>query len=631
MAANVDIEKQFLRLIMFCHKISLPVVRTFFVSIVLGCPDYNDDISTFLEHHKHEIFHLVGDYKCCQCANHPSLQTLKFRLGNDQFKKLYDVGLSQPGHFLKGSGGRVFQQCLCCVSVRKDTNPKNYDISLLFAILYICAPLSCLSENSVSLLDTIRKSRNRLCHLNDINDLSEIEIHTLWGNLERSVTMLAGEIPSHPYYKESIEQHVDTFKYTDYNREAITPVLESMRSEIKNDINEVIQNQMISQEKIRCLTNHVEQLSQNYKKDNHNMLNHVAESVKTSVDLHQDAVYQLSAQVDKCHTEEVELIRNQNKTVIELFEKVSGTMEHGIDKLNFLVDIAIDNKKFQHSQNDSILPKSRKSNERSTTQEEKNSEEQDKKRCKLHWRIETPGYLEHKKDEIVKAMKNAIEIVKIGTSHEIEDIHEGSITIDTLLPMSILKDKNAFHQSIQKFLEEMVSVCGIDPKIPLVVTVQITLCDLDQGSVKYSIEEVKHTSMTDKAIQAVPTMLDRSTGSSELEIKEDSDSTKKPEDENVEKLKFLLKPYEEIPSRDLKSAEDGESVFSLMKKYGLLSLTKTDVLIDVLIHVNLKPCTTLIETFNQQNKEALSTFNQQINEASSIQKEAIQFPIVYEL
>ncbi|VDI78050.1 Hypothetical predicted protein [Mytilus galloprovincialis] len=204
-------------------------------------------------------------------------------------------------------------------------------------------------------------------------------------------------------------------------------------------------------------------------------------------------------------------------------------MEHVMDKLNFLVDIAIDNKKLQHTQNDSILPKS--ANERSTTQQQMNSEEQDKKRCKLHWRIETPGYLEHKKDEIVKAMKNAIEIVKIGTSHEIEDIHEGSITIDTLLPMSILQDKNAFHQSIRKFLEEMVSVCGLDPNIPLSVKVQITLSDLEQGSVKYSIEEMKHTTMIDKAVQAVPTMLDRSTGSSELEIEEELDSTKGPEDD----------------------------------------------------------------------------------------------------
>ncbi|CAG2209496.1 unnamed protein product [Mytilus edulis] len=312
------------------------------------------------------------------------------------------------------------------------------------------------------------------------------------------------------------------------------------------------------------------------------MLNHVAESVKTSVDLHQDAVYQLSAQVDKCHTEEVELIRNQNKTVIELFEKLTKGAQR---------------------------------------KRKKNSEEQDKKRCKLHWRIETPGYLEHKKDEIVKAMKNAIEIVKIGTSHEIEDIHEGSITIDTLLPMSILKDKNIFISPFENFLEEMVSVCGIDPNIPLVVKVQITLSDLDQGSVKYSIEEVKHTSMTDKAVQAVPTMLDRSTGLSKLEIKEVSDSTKRHEDEDVEKLKLLLKPYEEIPSQDLKSAEVGESLFILMKKYGLLSFTKTDVLIEVLIHANLKPCATLIETFNQPNKEALSTLNQQKNEASSIPKE----------
>ncbi|CAC5366413.1 unnamed protein product [Mytilus coruscus] len=523
MAANVDIEKQFLRLIMFCHKISLPVVRTFFVSGVLGCPDYNNDISTFLEHHKHEIFHLVGDYKCCQCTNLPSLQlsSLKFRLGNDQFKKLYEIGLSQPGHFMKGSRGRVFQQCLCCVTVRKETDPKTYDISLLFAILYNCVELS---DNRRLWLDTIRKGRNRLCHLNDINDLSENELQTLWGNLECSVVRLAEEIHSLPYYKECIEQHVDTFKYTDYNREAIIPIIESMRSEINNNINEVIQNQMISQEEVRCLTIHVEQLSQNCKRDNKNMFNHVSESAKTIVDLHQDAVHQMSAQVAKCHIEEVELIKDQNKAVIESSKKVSGTMEHVIEKLNFLVDIAIDNTKYQHTENNSTLPKGGQSNKRSTTQEQKYSEEQEIKRCKLHWRIETPEYLEHKKDDIVKAMKNAIEIVKIGTSHEIEDINEGSITIDTLLPISILQDEKAFHHSIRKFLDAMVSICRIDTSIPLEVKVQITFIDQEQGSVRYSIDEINHTTTINRAVQAVPTMMDKSTTAMESPINETTDN-----------------------------------------------------------------------------------------------------------
>lgn len=233
MAASMDIEKQFIRLIMFSYKISLPVVRTFFESCVLGRPEYNNDICTFLEYQKHDIFHLIGDYKCCQCSNLPPLQatTSTFRIGNDQFKKLYEIGLSQPGHFLRGSGGRVFQQCMCCVTVRKETNPKTYDLSLLITMLYNCFHLS---DNNRLWLDTIRKCRNRLCHLNDISDLSENEIQTLWGNLESSVLKFAAEITSQPNYKEIIEMLIDTSKYADYNRETITPIIEAMKSEINN-------------------------------------------------------------------------------------------------------------------------------------------------------------------------------------------------------------------------------------------------------------------------------------------------------------------------------------------------------------------------------------------------------------
>ncbi|VDI02975.1 Hypothetical predicted protein [Mytilus galloprovincialis] len=241
MAANVDIEKQFLRLFMFSHKISLPVVRTYFVSSVLGS-SYNNDIITFLEHHKHELFHLVGDYQCCQCTNLPSLQPrcTTFCLRNDQFRKLYDVGNSKPGHFTKGSGGRIFQQCLCCITAKKDTNPKTYDLSLLIALINNCVRLS---DNNMLWLNTIRKLRNTLCHVHDFNDLTNGELQTWWGNLECSVVNLAGEVHALPAYKESIELLVETFKCADYSRDTITPLIEAVKAEIYNNMDVVIQHQ----------------------------------------------------------------------------------------------------------------------------------------------------------------------------------------------------------------------------------------------------------------------------------------------------------------------------------------------------------------------------------------------------
>lgn len=43
-----------------------------------------------------------------------------------------------------------------------------------------------------------------------------------------------------------------------------------------------------------------------------------------------------------------------------------------------------------------------------------------------------------------------------------------------------------------------------------------------------------------------------------------------------------------------------------MEKYGLLSATKTDELIQTLKTMKLEPCFTLIEDFNRNNNEALA-------------------------
>lgn len=47
----------------------------------------------------------------------------------------------------------------------------------------------------------------------------------------------------------------------------------------------------------------------------------MSQSAKTIIHTHQDAVQQLSAQVAKCHLEEVELFNDQKKAVIESSQK----------------------------------------------------------------------------------------------------------------------------------------------------------------------------------------------------------------------------------------------------------------------------------------------------------------------
>ncbi|CAC5365383.1 unnamed protein product [Mytilus coruscus] len=77
-------------------------------------------------------------------------------------------------------------------------------------------------------------------------------------------------------------------------------------------------------------------------------------------------------------------------------------------------------------------------------------------------------------------------------------------------------------------------------------------------------------------------------------------------EEDVKSIKFILESNKKIPRQDLKKTESGMEIFALMEKYGLLSYSKTDELIQTLKTMKLEPCFTLIEDFNRENNEALA-------------------------
>lgn len=224
MADNIDVEREYFRLVMFCHKTALLVVRTFFKRKVLGNPD---QICSFLERHKHILFHLAGDCKCCQCKTLPPMQTniFKFQLKSEQFRKLFDIGNPQSKHEQRGGGGRFFQKCLCCITVRNDTNIRNYDMSLLTTILLHCDPLS---DNERKWLETIRGCRNSLSHM---TEFQQSELKKIWGKLEMTVPRLAEEVDED--FKDSIDEHIDNNKHLEYNRDTVTPILTAMQEENK--------------------------------------------------------------------------------------------------------------------------------------------------------------------------------------------------------------------------------------------------------------------------------------------------------------------------------------------------------------------------------------------------------------
>lgn len=213
---------------MLIHEIFLSAVRTFFTRCVLDTPDYNKSIISFLNHHKHELFHLTGRTTCCHCDRlpilHPTLYTV--RLENDQFEKLYDVGVPNPEHYTNAS---PLQQCLCCITVKHDTNPKTYDMPVLLTLLYNCVQLS---DNMRLWLDTISQYRNRIvkCILTKQHSNNELQIS--FGKLERSVLSLAVEVYEQHDYKRSILH--DIFKYAEYSRDPMAHIKSAMEPEVNN-------------------------------------------------------------------------------------------------------------------------------------------------------------------------------------------------------------------------------------------------------------------------------------------------------------------------------------------------------------------------------------------------------------
>lgn len=62
---------------------------------------------------------------------------------------------------------------------------------------------------------------------------------------------------------------------------------------------------------------------------------------------------------------------------------------------------------------------------------------------------------------------------------------------------------------------------------------------------------------------------------------------------------------EKIPAQDLETVKTGENVFHLMTKHGLLSKTKTQMLIDILKKMSLQPIVDMLEEFKSKHEDEL--------------------------
>lgn len=100
---------------------------------------------------------------------------------------------------------------------------------------------------------------------------------------------------------------------------------------------------------------------------------------------------------------------------------------------------------------------------------------------KVHFTIETPEPLKGEEHVIIEAVKNYIDLINKLTTYKIVAIYKGSIIIDTLVPINILQDDDAFWRSIRLFLDTMVKICGIDKNIPTVIKVKIAITEHEES------------------------------------------------------------------------------------------------------------------------------------------------------
>lgn len=239
---NIDIDRKFLQLFMFAHKLALPVIRTFFVYNVLDCTEYNKDFTVYLDICKHTLYHLAVDVKCCQCDSNLIFTKATCRITMTQFSQMYTIDRSKSKHYR--NRGSQSTQCMCGVTVKNTCSLQDLDLSLIHIVLK--SALQDQKHNKyVTWLNMIIRQRNELCHVDSLTKWTESDIQTMWGYLQSAVLGLASCISQIPDYKECIEMQIDLLKVADYGLTDIQPVIQTIKTEmqtIKSELAKVGRN-----------------------------------------------------------------------------------------------------------------------------------------------------------------------------------------------------------------------------------------------------------------------------------------------------------------------------------------------------------------------------------------------------
>lgn len=211
-------ENNFYRLVAFVVDVAPEVIREYFKRKVL----HGDTFESYLNKHKHILYHLVFLRDCCECPS-KEIPCKDKALSNEQMKLLYDFIGCNPcknSEQIKASKLSIKYSCICKYSARKNISVKD----VLDTTIACCIVKNCELKNNSrdNWMTQIKNTRNKIVHKTDTRSISSDKFEAHWATLKGSVMGLASLLDKE--YETHVCNQVDNLKSrqilnTDNNKE----------------------------------------------------------------------------------------------------------------------------------------------------------------------------------------------------------------------------------------------------------------------------------------------------------------------------------------------------------------------------------------------------------------------------
>ncbi|VDI79133.1 Hypothetical predicted protein [Mytilus galloprovincialis] len=407
---------------------------------------YNGNFERFLDDKKHELFHLWHSKKLLCCACPPAGCTLKRtgHMDNWIFEKLYDdVGIEHTGHIIRNSG-KVVQMCLHKYVTR---NIGIHELDTV-ALSFLLQNFATLLPNEDTALVTIKRNRNKICHVHSPNCYDMTFLNTAWAELEKSLVDLTS-----PSYKGVMKKQISYLRKVNLEKEEITELLKHVQDGIKEI--ETLNNTAIEKCEKNLKTTVVEEslVIQQCISDGSDSMKHAHDVVLQEI---------ISSKSDAKESgdkilEQISILNtNQASNDLEMSKQLKQIVEmlHQINNTTFLV-------KYEQSKGSS-----------------------EGEECLVLWQLVTP------------ANWNAVAVEEILTRFEerfndlpmkIKFVRNGSLVIMTTVSAEVFKESSAFQSAVKAFLTRMVEICHIDTHVSCNVDVTLHILESDKMNLTCSL------------------------------------------------------------------------------------------------------------------------------------------------